>query len=63
MSAVKCAKLSLPVRGAWIEIITSSANSNADALSLPVRGAWIEILTYPVPKYADIVAPCEGSVD
>ena len=34
--------LSLPVRGAWIEI--ANANGTIDGiLSLPVRGAWIEI--------------------
>ena len=40
--------LSLPVRGAWIEIflIVTTWNSR---WSLPVRGAWIEIL------YADVI--------
>ena len=33
---------SLPVRGAWIEIITSECFFPPTA-SLPVRGAWIEI--------------------
>ena len=33
---------SLPVRGAWIEIILVSDSPNSDG-SLPVRGAWIEI--------------------
>ena len=35
-------KTSLPVRGAWIEISSSSADG-AITESLPVRGAWIEI--------------------
>ena len=35
--------MSLPVRGAWIEI-SARRNPAADAGSLPVRGAWIEIL-------------------
>ena len=33
---------SLPVRGAWIEMINSPAVRSHDP-SLPVRGAWIEI--------------------
>ena len=33
---------SLPVRGAWIEIL-GQAVGDAVASSLPVRGAWIEI--------------------
>ena len=34
--------MSLPVRGAWIEIL-ASIDGTAPAASLPVRGAWIEI--------------------
>ena len=34
--------MSLPVRGAWIEIVIS-ATCVPRALSLPVRGAWIEM--------------------
>ena len=33
---------SLPVRGAWIEIVYG-ARVFGDEASLPVRGAWIEI--------------------
>ena len=33
---------SLPVRGAWIEIV-DRLPANIKKLSLPVRGAWIEI--------------------
>ena len=36
-------RASLPVRGAWIEIISGSKSGGENA-SLPVRGAWIEIL-------------------
>ena len=36
--------LSLPVRGAWIEILTSSFVLVASIASLPVRGAWIEMI-------------------
>ncbi len=35
--------MSLPVRGAWIEIVIS-ATCVPRALSLPVRGAWIEMI-------------------
>ena len=34
--------MSLPVRGAWIEILVKKDTSPSSA-SLPVRGAWIEI--------------------
>ena len=41
-------KKSLPVRGAWIEIIAGT-NGVYDSTSLPVRGAWIEIsFVYPL---------------
>ena len=36
--------MSLPVRGAWIEISTVATKSFYCG-SLPVRGAWIEILS------------------
>ena len=35
--------LSLPVRGAWIEIFVIDDMLHDSSLSLPVRGAWIEI--------------------
>ena len=34
---------SLPVRGAWIEILQSRPGAVLAGVSLPVRGAWIEI--------------------
>ena len=37
---------SLPVRGAWIEMLDAAENEGENA-SLPVRGAWIEIGTAP----------------
>ena len=36
------ARLSLPTRGAWIEILYHIGAYNVDT-SLPTRGAWIEI--------------------
>ena len=38
--------LSLPVRGAWIEIIAEPLHG-VEQVSLPVRGAWIEIWIFP----------------
>ena len=35
--------MSLPVRGAWIEIIAEPLRGVEQVRSLPVRGAWIEI--------------------
>ena len=35
--------LSLPMRGAWIEIIRAFDKPYRVLLSLPMRGAWIEI--------------------
>ena len=35
--------LSLPVRGAWVEM-EIRADSSPVILSLPVRGAWVEIM-------------------
>ena len=53
---------SLPVRGAWIEIVFAVPRAGS-VESLPVRGAWIEMgdnLLY----YAECqVAPRAGSVD
>ena len=36
--------LSLPMRGAWIEITVSRIIRVRALMSLPMRGAWIEIL-------------------
>ena len=38
---------SLPVRGAWIEIIKTADACSVCCKSLPVRGAWIEIAIKP----------------
>ena len=35
--------LSLPVRGAWVEIVALSDVSRRGGKSLPVRGAWVEM--------------------
>ena len=54
--------MSLPARGAWIEIIPG-AGGHAYKASLPARGAWIEIDKPLVCKSALMVAPRTGSVD
>ena len=41
------AGLSLPPRGAWIEIARGAAKDDQLPGSLPPRGAWIEIYTDP----------------
>ena len=54
--------LSLPVRGAWIEISSILCTTWAQE-SLPVRGAWIEIVVAIYKSPFDAVAPRKGSVD
>ena len=40
--------MSLPIRGAWIEIRETFGGANDLETSLPIRGAWIEILAMVV---------------
>ena len=54
--------MSLPTRGAWIEICTLSTAPLVQ-VSLPTRGAWIEIVTANTYINQDVVAPHTGSVD
>ena len=54
--------MSLPVRGAWIEICVLVFVSVL-AWSLPVRGAWIEIPPAGYEFLEYVVAPRKGSVD
>ena len=55
--------MSLPVRGAWIEIVLLLRMNPARNGSLPVRGAWIEITSIRSPPSPSRVAPRAGSVD
>ena len=55
--------LSLPARGAWIEIASEQAVSCTFRTSLPARGAWIEMDTLMESAEPTAVAPREGSVD
>ena len=54
--------MSLPLRGAWIEIIKDSSRKEL-ASSLPLRGAWIEISCRCRRNLFCSVAPPAGSVD
>ena len=56
-------KLSLPSRGAWIEILTPPPNLPLNMMSLPSRGAWIEIKPNCLALLMVAVAPLAGSVD
>ena len=43
-AAFVCAvRVSLPARGAWIEMQITGTTVTGNAASLPARGAWIEI--------------------
>ena len=53
--------MSLPVRGAWVEICRI-VSGFLIALSLPVRGAWVEIAKLIGEDPGDTVAPRAGSV-
>ena len=53
---------SLPVRGAWIEIMMPPSERRRHQ-SLPVRGAWIEISAQGNIWTLAFVAPRKGSVD
>ena len=54
--------MSLPVRGAWIEMRICCRRGRRPA-SLPVRGAWIEITSQSESSDGNAVAPRKGSVD
>ena len=54
--------LSLPMRGAWIEMTNRAIVVN-NVQSLPMRGAWIEMCIYHSNFPTLKVAPHAGSVD
>ena len=53
---------SLPVRGAWVEILASGQVTSYKVGSLPVRGAWVEIVVLACFLLLRRVAPRAGSV-
>ena len=57
------AVVSLPVRGAWIEMSSPLQMMVVCGSSLPVRGAWIEIHVLTRDLITADVAPRAGSVD
>ena len=54
--------VSLPVRGAWVEIVMETQEFHAMAASLPVRGAWVEMRSCTMALALMSVAPRAGSV-
>ncbi len=54
--------VSLPVRGAWIEM-QDIVDVSQEGTSLPVRGAWIEMHYMADWEKLYAVAPRAGSVD
>ena len=54
--------MSLPVRGAWVEIACNYWGQGLAHVSLPVRGAWVEIIDFVVQQTIVAVAPRAGSV-
>ena len=55
--------MSLPARGAWIEMLSAVDTGGGASLSLPARGAWIEIDQYEDAPTSTFVAPRTGGVD
>ena len=55
----RCSFLSLPVRGAWVEICGGQAVGAMPTSSLPVRGAWVEMWPFSAfPGVRDCRSPC-----
>ena len=52
---------SLPVRGAWIEILLRYTKSTNVHASLPVRGAWIEIASILALSANNVSLPVRGA--
>ena len=53
--------LSLPVRGAWIEIETKRIICGKTQKSLPVRGAWIEMISVAGSGNVEKSLPVRGA--
>ena len=53
-------KMSLPVRGAWVEIVPNFG-SLWSTMSLPVRGAWVEIIIPCGVEQVELSLPVRGA--
>ena len=62
LCAAESDKLSLPARGAWVEIFQMGLNHCVLHASLPARGAWVEIKKRAEEGEKATVAPRTGSV-
>ena len=61
-SAFATAQWSLPVRGAWVEMIANMYVFSCFVPSLPVRGAWVEIFrTFPTVRVLLLSLPVRGA--
>ena len=58
-----CSLSSHPARGAWIEMLMTSAFPRTVYESHPARGAWIEIFNHFFICKLASVAPRKGRVD
>ena len=61
VKASKWMELSLPVRGAWVEILGKIIHSASPSKSLPVRGAWVEIYVFAVSSKNAASLPVRGA--
>ena len=61
VDATELEALSLPVRGAWIEMYEVEANCKGDNTSLPVRGAWIEMILPVSCRFFPVSLPVRGA--
>ena len=50
LGALKAITMSLPVRGAWVEMVKNAPIPTGWIRSLPVRGAWVEIDGHAHPE-------------
>ena len=53
--------MSLPTRGAWIEILADQLIANGVTVSLPTRGAWIEIISDYNKFMTELSLPTRGA--
>ena len=53
--------VSLPVRGAWVEMATCPTTGLPTVRSLPVRGAWVEMARATGPSSGGLSLPVRGA--